>query len=149
MELVKHIKQKLETDKKFIRGKTLVVGVSGGVDSVTLLNLLVLLSEEYKLKLIVAHLNHGLRKAANKDAEFVKEVASSFGLEYLTIKVDIAKLAKRQKLTIEESGRVWRYVFLQQLVSVAHKGDLIVIAHTADDQVETVIMNWLPKTKVH
>ncbi|MBU1082829.1 tRNA lysidine(34) synthetase TilS [Patescibacteria group bacterium] len=143
MELVEHFRQKLEANRRLILGKTLVVGVSGGVDSVSLLKLLVLLSGEYKLKLVVAHFNHGLRKVADMDAKFVKELAASFGLEFLTIKADIKKLAKKQKLTIEEAGRVWRYIFLKQLVIVAHKGDLVVTAHTADDQVETVIMNWL------
>jgi len=143
MELVDYVRQKLESRKKLLKGATLVVGVSGGVDSVSLLKLLVLLSKEYKLKLIVVHFNHGLRKAADKDADFVKRLAESFGLKFLICKADVRQLAKNQKLTIEEAGRVWRYVFLQQLVTVAYKGDLIVTAHTAGDQVETVIMNWL------
>ena len=143
MELVSYMRQKLDAQKKLVMGKTLVVGVSGGIDSVTLLKLLVELSQEYKLKLIVAHIHHGIRRAADKDAEFVKELAKSYGLQCLVSKVDVRTMAKNLKLTVEEAGRMWRYTFFYQLVSVAHKGDLTIIAHTADDQVETVLMNWL------
>lgn len=143
MELIDYMRQKLEAQKKLVKGKTLVVGVSGGVDSVTLLKLLVLLSKEYRFKLIVAHFHHGLRKAADKDAEFVKELAENFGLKFLICKANVKKLAERQKWTLEEAGRIWRYTFFHRLVTVVHKGDLIVVAHTADDQIETVIMNWL------
>jgi tRNA(Ile)-lysidine synthase len=142
MELIDYMRQKLETQKKLVRGKTLVVGVSGGVDSVTLLNLLVLLSKEYRFKIIVAHLHHGLRKAADKDRDFVKQLAESFGLKFVTVKFNIKKHAKTHKLTVEEAGRKSRYIFLQQ-VAKHFKADLIVVAHTADDQVETVLMNWL------
>lgn len=144
MELVSYMRQKLETQKKLVRGKTLIVGVSGGVDSVTLLKLLVELSSEYKLKLIVAHVHHKIRKAADKDAEFVKELAKSYGLKCLVSRVDVRRVAKNLKITVEEAGRMLRYTFLYQLlISPVQKGDLVVIAHTADDQVETVLMNWL------
>lgn len=142
MELVDYMRQKLESRKQLFKGATLVVGVSGGVDSVSLLKLLVLLAPEYDLRLIVAYFHHQLRRAANKEAMLVKDLAEKFGLKFVMVKGDVKRLAQRQKLTIEEAGRMWRYVFLQQ-VAMRYKADLIVTAHTADDQVETVIMNWL------
>ena len=75
----------LEIDKEYFlpQGATLVVAVSGGVDSVVLLHILLLISAIQDWELIVVHFNHNLRKSANQDAEFVKKLANSFGLKFV------------------------------------------------------------------
>lgn len=124
------------------RGATLVVAVSGGVDSVVLLYVLSLLVTSQDWKLVVAHFNHQLRRSANQDAKFVGALAKSLGLKYVSDTINVAKFAKSHKLTIEEAGRVARYAWLKK-VAKWHRSGIIVLGHTADDQVETVVMNWL------
>ena len=125
------------------RGARLVVAVSGGVDSVVLLHILILLAATgWNWDLVVAHFNHQLRKSAKADAKFVAGLAKGLGLKFVLGSADVAKLAKARKLTIEEAGRVARYGWLNQLMK-RHRAAVVVTAHTADDQVETVVMNWV------
>jgi len=124
------------------KGSKLLVAVSGGVDSTILLYMLVLLAAKWDWEIIVAHFNHQLRKSAGRDARFVAEIASSLGLKFVLGSRDVAKMAKAKKLTIEEAGRTARYHWLQT-VAKRYKATRVVTAHTADDQVETVVMNWL------
>ena len=124
------------------RGATLVVAVSGGVDSVVLLHVISLLSVSWDWEIIVAHFNHNLRKLAIRDAKFVKELAASLGLKFVLGSADVKKVAAAKKMTIEEAGRVERYRWLQTIAK-KYRAERIVTAHTADDQTETVIMNWL------
>lgn len=119
-----------------------MIAVSGGVDSVSLLHLLLPLSGHYDWRLIVAHLDHGLRKSASRDALFVEKLAGSLGLKFVGELKDVQRLAKSRKMTIEEAGRSARYDFLRRTAK-KYKTSVIVTAHTADDQMETIIMNWL------
>ena len=124
------------------RGATLIVAVSGGVDSVVLLHILLLLSAQRDWEIVVAHFHHQLRKSASRDAKFVEELAASLGLKFVLGSADVKKTASAQKLTIEEAGRKARYEWLHKITTKYHSS-IIVTGHTADDQVETVIMNWL------
>jgi len=142
MELVEYIRNKVELRKFPHRNSVLIVAVSGGVDSVVLLHLLLPLAGYYDWELIIAHLNHSLRQAANADAKFVSSLAKSLGLKFVTKKVAVSKLAKQQKLTLEEAGRKARYAFLRNMAE-KYKAEAIVTAHTSDDQIETVLMNLL------
>src|SRR3990170_5251250 len=77
-------------------GDTVVIGVSGGVDSVILLHILVKLSEEYKLAIIAAHLNHGLRgKESDRDEAFVRKLAKKLGVKFTSKRTDINSLLKK------------------------------------------------------
>lgn len=142
MDLIKHIRKKIEENKTPNEGATLLVAVSGGMDSVSLLYSLLPLAGHYDWELIVVHLNHGLRKSADKDAEFVKNLANSMGLKFVGSKVNVSKLAASKKMTIEEAGRTARYNFFNKMVE-KYKAEAVITAHTADDQAETIIMNWL------
>jgi tRNA(Ile)-lysidine synthase len=118
--------------------KLLLVGVSGGSDSLCLLDLLIQLG----FPLVVAHLNHGLRQESQSDADYVVEVAKAAGLPFIIGKEDVRGFARQFSLSIEEAARNVRYTFLfEQAEQVGAQA--VVVAHTADDQVETVLMHFL------
>jgi tRNA(Ile)-lysidine synthase len=123
-----------------------VVGVSGGPDSLALLHLLRRLSPELGLGLHVAHLNHGLRgAAAGEDARFVADLAQRWGLPCTVGQVNVRSLAVGRSL--EEAARLARYRFLAEVAGDAG-GSRIAVGHNADDQAETVLMHILRGTGV-
>src|SRR5277367_4633028 len=122
------------------------LGVSGGADSVGLLLLLLELREELGIVLSVAHLNHKLRgRASDGDEKFVRKLAAQHGLEFHGARVDVAARAKREKANLEDAARRARYEFFSRLVAEG-KADRVAVAHTADDQAETVLAHILRGT---
>ncbi|MEW6145099.1 MAG: tRNA lysidine(34) synthetase TilS [Thermodesulfobacteriota bacterium] len=123
-------------------GDRVVVGVSGGADSIGLLHSLLEL-KEYKAELIVAHLNHGIRgREAERDAVFVKRTAESLGLKFALGKADAPGYKKEKKLSPEEAARILRYEFFEK-TRRKFGADKIATAHTLDDQAETVLMRLM------
>ena len=115
-----------------------LVGVSGGRDSVALLN--ALLEAGFK-RLVVCHINHGLRgRAAAADARFVAALAKRLGLECESERVDVARLAKEAGQSIETAARNTRYAFFAR-VARKRRCRALFLAHHADDQVETLLFN--------
>jgi tRNA(Ile)-lysidine synthase len=120
-----------------------VAGVSGGPDSVALLHILHQLAESLRLRLLVAHLNHGARgDEASVDAEFVRSYATRLGWPCRIETIDVPALAEKQKLAFEEAARRARYAFLCR-VAVEVGATHIAVGHHADDQAETVLMHLL------
>ena len=96
-----------------VAGDRVVIGVSGGPDSLCLLHLLVALSARFDLSLIVAHLDHQLRGQTSRlDAQFVREVATRWQLPCYIEAQPVASLAQQRKLSVEEAARQLRYAFL-------------------------------------
>jgi len=127
-------------------GERVGVGVSGGADSVALLLLLLELREKLGIVLSVAHLNHKLRgKASDADEKFVAKLAEKYGLSFHGESVDVAGRAKREKENLEDAGRRARHEFFARLVAEG-KVDRVAVAHTADDQAETVLAHILRGT---
>jgi tRNA(Ile)-lysidine synthase len=124
------------------QGTRVVVALSGGPDSLTLLHVLLALKEEYTLTLSVAHLDHGLRPESKNDVSFVKGVAKSLGLACHAKRVDVAKFCRQRKLSLEEGAREARYAFLEQVAEKAGASK-IAVGHTMDDQAETVLMRLI------
>ncbi|MFC1593751.1 tRNA lysidine(34) synthetase TilS [Candidatus Omnitrophota bacterium] len=125
-------------------GDRVVVAVSGGPDSLSLLYVLLGLKEEMGLSLCVAHLNHMLRpKESKKDLNFVKTSAKKLNLPFYGKSVKVKKMMK--KGSIEELARVARYDFLLQCAQT-FKADAIALGHTKDDQAETVLMRIIRGT---
>lgn len=121
-------------------GEGIVVGISGGYDSVCLLHILYSISSELNIKIFPVHINHMLRGDESlRDENFVREFCSSLGLEAYVKKIDIAQKAKDYKVSIEEAGRDARYEEFQK-VAIANGASKIAVAHSKNDQVETILM---------
>lgn len=127
----------------FRPGAAVVVGVSGGPDSLCLLHVLHGLAADWNLRLHVAHLDHGLRGAeAQADARFVAAFAADLGLPCTVAAADVQALATAGGLSLEEAARQARYRFLAGAARAAD-ADTIAVGHNADDQAETVLMHFL------
>ncbi len=119
----------------------IVLAVSGGVDSMTLLDVMAILAEKYQFKLAVAHFNHNLRGAdSNKDLEFVKNEAKEYGIPFYFASGKVKKYAEKNSISIETAARVLRYNFFER-VSRNFNADFVATAHTANDSVETFFIN--------
>lgn len=122
-------------------GDRLVVAVSGGVDSVALLHLLAEEEARSVLHITVAHFNHGLRPgAAEEDAAFVTRLSEGMGFPVVVGRGPVADEARRAGRGLEDAARTLRYAFLEEVRS-STRSDRIVTGHTADDNVETVLLN--------
>jgi tRNA(Ile)-lysidine synthase len=142
-------KQFLNTIRKFKmieKGETILVAVSGGGDSVVLLHLLFELSKSWRLKLGVLHVNHGLRgRASDQDEVFVKRLAHRLKIPCDTTRVAIKEKAKKEGASLEAAAREARYEFFEQTAKIK-RATKIVLAHSMDDQAETVLMRLMTGT---
>lgn len=122
------------------KGSRVLVAVSGGADSVALLDLLRTAQDRLSITIAAFHLNHGLREQASRDEAFVRKLCKDWGIELVNARADVAAYAKKRKLGIEEAGREARY---ERLERAAHKLDCGVVAlgHTANDNLETMLLN--------
>ncbi|MHC1783969.1 MAG: tRNA lysidine(34) synthetase TilS [Anaerolineaceae bacterium] len=115
-----------------------LVGVSGGPDSLTLLDILI----RRGYKVAAAHFNHHLRQEADIDARAVQTAAAGYGIDFFSGEGDVNRVAKTEKLTIEEAARKARYRFLYRTANQIG-AQALAVGHTADDQVETILMHLL------
>ncbi|NLK08675.1 MAG: tRNA lysidine(34) synthetase TilS [Firmicutes bacterium] len=124
-------------------GEGVVIGVSGGLDSMALLHVLWRLKTAWNLELSIAHLNHGIRgDAAKADAQFVEEYGAQLNIPVYSQAVDIPARAKSLGLTEEEAGREARYGLYERIANQTGAAR-IAVGHHGDDQVETVLMNLI------
>ena len=123
-------------------GDTIVVGVSGGPDSICLLNVLKNLQNELKINIVVAHINHMIRKEADSETVFVQDFCEQRDIKCFVKKADVLQIAKEKKLGTEEVGRKIRYDFFEEVKNIVG-GNKIATAHNANDNAETVLMNFL------
>ena len=129
-------------------GDTVVIAVSGGADSTALLLAIAELIQSHKLKLkpVVAHLDHGLRKDSRKDARWVAELAAAQSMEVVTGRANLKSKTARDERSaganLEQAARNARYEFLLKTANKKH-AKLVVTAHTLDDQAETILMRLL------
>ena len=124
-----------------LAGKTLLVAVSGGPDSLALLHALYILRDELGLNLRGAHLNHKLRGAdSDADAEFAAGTFKQLGIPFASDSADVAAYRSRHKLSLEDAARRVRHAFLAAAAE-RHDAEAVALGHTADDQAETVLMH--------
>ncbi len=132
----------IRRNRMLSRGETVVAAVSGGADSVAMLHLLWRMSEEYRLSIVVAHLDHGLRgRESRRDYLFTEELAKRLGLPFVGGRLGPGELEKTSG-SPQEAARKKRYEFLER-AAVLHKAGKIALGHTLDDQAETVLMRLL------
>ena len=124
----------------------IVVGVSGGPDSIVLLNILYELKNDKSLNLnfeiCVAHINHMLRQEAIEDEEYVKKFAKEKQIDFYSKRIDVKKIANNSKIGTEEAGRKVRYQFFEEILKKTNSNK-IAIAHNKNDSIETIFMHIL------
>ena len=144
--MINKVRAYINQHKMFEKGDRVIVAVSGGADSMALLNVLHRLRAELAIELVAAHLNHGLRgREADEDAALVKRAAEAAGVPYFEKKVDVGAFAKRNGLSLEDAARRERYAFFYHLLRQL-PADKIATGHQMHDQAETVMLNLLRGT---
>ena len=127
-------------------GDKIILGVSGGPDSMCMLNILKGLQntnlKKLNYEIIVAHVNHMIREEAIEDEKYVEEYCKKNNIEFYSKSIDIPKIVNTKKIGEEEAGRIARYEFFDELLEKT-KANKIAIAHNKNDRVETVLMNEL------
>ena len=123
---------------------TVVVAVSGGADSSALFLGLdeLMTKEKLRLKLVVGHLDHGLRKASGKDAKWVWQLVKQLGHDVVISRAKLVVAATTRDKNLEQAARKARYKFLQTTATM-HDSNFVLTAHTLDDQAETIVMRLL------
>jgi tRNA(Ile)-lysidine synthase len=141
--VVEQVRQTLRQHGCFVPGQAAVVAVSGGADSLCLLHVLNALHQDLGIHLHVAHLNHGLRgESAEADARFVDQTAVLLGLPATVESRDVVAYQRLHRLTMEEAAREVRYRFLLEVAQRTGAAS-VATGHTADDNVETLVLHWL------
>lgn len=136
--------QTIKKNKLIINGDKIVLGVSGGPDSISMLDILRKIKEEniIQFDIVVAHINHLIRKEAVEDEEYVKKYCEKNGIECYIKRIDVQELAQNKKIGTEEAGRKARYEFFDE-ISQKTSSNKIAVAHNKNDKIETIIMHVL------
>lgn len=138
-------KQVLETIKKYNlieKSDKIICGVSGGPDSICMLDILNKLQERLKFSIIVCHVNHLMREEATEDEEYVENFCKKNNIKIYIKRIDVKELAVHNKQGTEEAGRNIRYEFFEEILQ-KENANKIAIAHNKNDKIETIIMNIL------
>ena len=125
-------------------GEGVVVAVSGGPDSMCLLNTLININKseknKTKYKIYVAHINHGIRKEAEEETKYVQNFCEKNNIPCYVKKENVIELSKKLKIGVEEAGRKLRYDFFEEVRKTTNSNK-IAIAHNKNDKIETILMN--------
>lgn len=146
LQEAKKLENKLmEILKKYLKkNDTIVAGISGGPDSIFMMQILEKFQKVTPIKIIAAHVNHLIRKKSSDDEAFIKTIvklSKNPKILLSVLKRDIPALSKKLKTGIEETGRKVRYDFFKKLAK-KYKARFVITAHHADDNLETIIMNF-------
>ena len=146
--LEQHVARSLREARLAEAGRLLLVAVSGGFDSTALLAALVALRDELQLRLHVIHVDHGLRAQAGADAAYVRRLGLRWKVPVTVRRVDVEEQRRRYRISLEEAARQKRYAAMSDTAREIG-AEAVLVAHTADDQVETVLLNLLRGTGLH
>jgi len=139
MNLAERVQRTIEVHRLLRRDDRILIAVSGGVDSVALAHLLLRLRSGHRWTLQLGHVDHGLRPESRREAEHVQRLGARWQVPVLVEMVDVAAVHRREGGSLEEVARRLRYDALLRLARACH-ADAIAVAHTRDDQAETVLM---------
>ena len=118
----------------------IVIGVSGGPDSMCLLNVLNDIKEKMNFEIVVAHVNHMIRSEADEETQYVIDFCNKIGVDCFVKKIDVIEKSNNEKIGTEEAGRKARYDFFEEVL-LKTNSNKIATAHNANDNAETVLMN--------
>ncbi len=136
----------VEQEQLLQAGEKILIGVSGGPDSMALLHVLAPLAQELDITLAAVYVNHGLRPdETQKEKNLVEAAANSLGVDFFTASVDVKGLAAKQKFSIEHAARLLRYDFFEKTAEKWGAAK-IAVAHTADDQAEEILLRLIRGT---
>lgn len=138
----RHILETVDKYNMIESGQTVIAAVSGGYDSLCMLNVLCNLRRLRGFDVCVAHVNHMLRDEADSDEAFVRSDAERLGIEVYTKKVDVSAYAEKNKVSFETAGRILRYDFFDE-VAKKYENTVIATAHNANDSAESMIMHLM------
>ena len=136
------IKQTIKKNNLINCNDKIVIGVSGGPDSMCLLHVLNKLKNELNFSIIVSHINHMIRKEAEEETEYVKKYCKNNNIECFVKKIDVLQEASICKIGAEEAGRKIRYEFFDEVL-LKTGSNKIATAHNANDNAETILMNLM------
>jgi len=133
----------INDNRMILPGDTVIIGVSGGADSSALLHLFAMFRKELGIKLTVCHLNHKIRgRDAACDEKYIMEISRKLGIRCVTESFDVPAFAKRNRLSLEDAARRARHGFFNRTAK-SIGADKIALGHTADDNVETLLMRMI------
>lgn len=119
----------------------IVVGISGGADSICLAHILWTLRDEFEIEIYGVHINHGIRQeTAKRDEEYVREFCGKYQIPFFCFERDIPKIVRKEKLSEEEAGRKIRYECFEQVLKKT-QANKIAVAHHQNDQAETLLLH--------
>lgn len=140
MDLRQQVLGFIQKENMIQKGDHILVGVSGGADSVCLFVLLCSIMDQLSFKLSVLHVNHGIRQEASEDADYVRALCDSYKVPFYLEEIDVPNMTKELSIGEEEAGRLARYDLFYKKMDEIGAGKLAV-AHNMNDQAETFIMN--------
>lgn len=141
--MIEKVLKTIKENKLILDSDNIIVGVSGGPDSMALLSVLYELKDNLNFNLYVAHINHGTREGESDiDEEYVRDYCNKLNIKFYSKNVNLKKYSKENKLSEEEAGRVIRYEFFRSIIKKLGKGK-IAVAHNKNDQAETFILRLL------
>ncbi|MED5052616.1 tRNA lysidine(34) synthetase TilS [Anoxybacteroides rupiense] len=130
----------IQTHQLLEPNSTVVVGVSGGPDSLALLHFFYTIRHEWKIKLVAAHVDHMFRGLqSEEDMNFVKHFCAQFGIVCEATQIDVPSFQRQTKIGVQEAARICRYRFFQEIME-KHSASYVALAHHGDDQIETILM---------
>lgn len=140
--IINIVKNNIIENKLINKKDKVVVAVSGGPDSMCLLDTLYKIKDELDFSIVVAHVNHGIRVESDDEKIYVEDFCKERNIPFHYLKVDVPRLSKEQKMSEETCGRKIRYEFFEK-VRKEEGANSIAVAHNLDDNIETILLNQI------